>query len=144
MRFGSHIVDGVRLLRQQQQQQQPRPRPGQHRRIGGHYFHDSLHPEPNCPLLDDTCLETPRKVFITKRALLDGTGKEVLQGVIIDNHGNGDLFRIQILVLPTIGRKLFSVKTATRKDGVSIFDLENPSRYLAILRRTRRFVLVCA
>ena len=50
----------------------------------------------------------------------------MFQGVIIDNYGNGDLVRIQILVVPTIGRNLCSVETATRNGIVSIFDRENP------------------
>ena len=59
-------------------------------------------------------------------ALLDGTGEGILQGVIPDNYGNGHLIRIQILVVPTIGHNLFSVKAATRNGIVSIFDGENP------------------
>ena len=45
---------------------------------------------------------------------------------ITDNYGNGHLVRIQILVVPTIGRNLLSVKTATRNGIVSIFDREDP------------------
>ena len=50
----------------------------------------------------------------------------ILWGVITDNYGNGHLVRIQILIVPTIGRNLLSVKTATMNDFVSIFDRENP------------------
>ena len=58
--------------------------------------------------------------------LLDGSGEGILQGVITDNYGNDHLVRVPILVVPTIGRNLFSVKTATRNVIVSIFDRENP------------------
>ena len=91
-----------------------------------HYFDDFLIPELNRHLLDYTCLTTPRKILIAGGALLDGTGEGILQGVIIDNYGNGQLVRIQILVVPTIGRNLISVKTATWLCIVSIFDRDNP------------------
>ena len=91
-----------------------------------HYFDDFLIPELNRCLLDYTRLTTPRKILIAGGALLDGTVERILQGAITDNYGNGNLVRIQILVVPTIWRILFSVKTATRNDIVSIFDCENP------------------
>ena len=56
------------------------------------------------------------------RAFLDGTGEGVLQDVITDNCGNGHLVQIQFLVVPTIGRNLFSVKISTQKRIVSIFE----------------------
>ena len=91
-----------------------------------HYFDDFLIPELKCHLMDYTCLTTPLKILTAGGALLDGTGEGVLQGVITDNYGNSYLVRIQILVVPTIRRNLFSVKTATRNGSVSIFDRENP------------------
>ena len=91
-----------------------------------HYFDDLLIPELNRRLLDCTCLTTPRKILAAGRALLDGTGEGILQGVITDNYGNGHLVRIEILLVPTIGQNLFSVKTATRNGIVSIFDRGNP------------------
>ena len=91
-----------------------------------HYFDDFLTPKLNRRLLDYTCLTTPRKILTAGGALLDGTGEGILQGIIIDNYGNGHLVRIQILVVPTIGRNLFSVKAATRNGIVSIFDRGNP------------------
>ena len=91
----------------------------------GHYFNDFLMPEFNRRLLDYTCLTTPRKILTAGGALPDVTGERILQGVITDNCGNGHLVRIQILVVPTIGCNLFSAKTATRNDTVSIFDREN-------------------
>ena len=91
-----------------------------------HYFDDFLIPELNRRLLDYKCLTTPRKILTAGGALLDGTCERILQGVITDNYGKGNLVRIQILVVPTIGRNLFSVKTATRNGTVSIFDHKNP------------------
>ena len=96
------------------------------RRASDHYFDDFLIPELNRRLLDYTFLPTPRKILTARGALLDGTGEGILQGVITDNYDNGHIVRTQILVVPTIGRNLFSVKTATRNGIVSIFDRENP------------------
>ena len=59
-------------------------------------------------------------------ALLDGTGEDFFHDVVTDNYCSGHLVRIQILVVPTIGRNPFLVKTATRNGIVSIFDRENP------------------
>ena len=91
-----------------------------------HYFNDFLILELNRRLLDCTCFTTPREILTARGALLDGTGEGILQGVITDNYSNGHLVQIQILVIPTIGRNLYSVKTATRNGIVSIFDREIP------------------
>ena len=90
------------------------------------YFDEFLIPEFNRHLLDYTCLTTPRRIPTAGGALLDGTGEGIFQGVITHNYGNGHLVRIQILIIPTTGRNLFSVKTATRNGIASIFDRENP------------------
>ena len=92
----------------------------------GHYFDDFLIPEPNRRLPDYTCLATPHEILTAGGALLDGTGEGIIQGVIIDNYGNGHLVRIQVLVVPAIGRNLLSVKPATRNGIAFIFDRENP------------------
>ena len=91
-----------------------------------HYLDDFLIPKLNRRLLNYTCLTMPRKILTAGGALLDGTGEGIHQGVITDNYGNGHLVRVQIIVVPTIRRNLFSVKTATRNGIVSIFDRENP------------------
>ena len=89
------------------------------------YFDDFLIPELDRRLVDSTCLTTPRKILTAGGTLLDGTGEGIFKGVITDNYGNGHLVRIQMSVVPTNGRKLFSVKTVTRNGIVSVFDLEN-------------------
>ena len=91
-----------------------------------HYFDDFLFPELNRCLLDYTCLTTPSKILTAARALLVGTREGILQGIIPDHYGNGHLVQTQILVVPTIGHNLFSVKRATRNGIVFICDPENP------------------
>ena len=78
-----------------------------------HFFDD-------LPSLSSTAVS-----WIIRASLRLATGEGILQGIITDNYGNGHLLPIQILVVPTIGRHLFSVKTATRNGIVSIFDREN-------------------
>ena len=97
-----------------------------HSGASGHYSDDFLIPELNHRLLGYTCFTTPLKMLTTGGALLDGTGEGILQGVITDNYGSGQLVRIQVLVVPTIGRNLLSAKSATRNGIISIFDRENP------------------
>ena len=58
--------------------------------------------------------------------MLDGTAEGILQGLVTGNHGEQHLARIAIFIVPGIGRSLFSVKSATTKGVVFIFDLDNP------------------
>ena len=50
----------------------------------------------------------------------------MLQGLVIDDNGNKILVRVDIVVVPRIGRNLFSVIIAAKKGIVTIFDYENP------------------
>ena len=95
-------------------------------RASGHYFDDLLIPSLKHRLLNYIILTTPRKILTAGEALVDGTDEGVLQGLVIDNHGEQHLARIAILIVPGIGRNLFSVKSATKKGVVSIFDFDNP------------------
>ena len=94
--------------------------------VSDHYLDDFLISELNCRRLDCTGLTRPRKIFTAGEALFDGTGEGIPHGAIADNNGNGHLVRIQILGVPTIGRNLFSVKTATRNGIISMFASEYP------------------
>ena len=69
---------------------------------------------------------TPRTVLTAGGALLDGAAEGVLQGLITDDFGEQHLARIAILIVPGIGRNLFSVKTAATKGIVSIFVANKP------------------
>lgn len=54
------------------------------------------------------------------------TQRKVLQGLITDEYEEQHLAGIAILIVPGIGRNLFSVNTAARKGIVSIFNVNNP------------------
>ena len=58
--------------------------------------------------------------------MLNGTAEGILQGIVTENHGEQHLARIAIFIVPGIGRNLFSVKSATKKGVISIFDFDNP------------------
>ena len=92
----------------------------------GHYFDDPIIPSLRHRLLNCVLLTTPRTILTSGGALLDGTAKLILQGLATDNHGKQHHARIAILIVPGIGRNLFSVKSATKKGVVSIFDFDNP------------------
>ena len=96
----------------------------------GHCFDDLIIPSLKHRLLNYVLLTTPRKILTAGGALLDGMAEGLLQGLVTDNHGEQHLariaIRIAILIVPGIGRNLFSVKSATKKGVVSIFDLDNP------------------
>ena len=58
--------------------------------------------------------------------MLKGAAEGVLQSLVNDDHGSQILVRVDIVVIPGIGRNLFSVMTAAKKSIATIFDHENP------------------
>ena len=92
----------------------------------GHYFDDLIIPSLKHRLLNYVLLTTSRKILTDEGALLNDTAEGVLQGFVTDNHEEQHLAGIANLVVLDIGRNLFSVNSATKKDVVSIFDFDNP------------------
>ena len=90
----------------------------------GHYF-DLIIPSLKHCLLNYVLFTTPRKILTAGGDLLDGTAEGILQGLVTDNHREHYLALIAILMVPGIGRSLFSVKSATKNGVVSIFDFGN-------------------
>ena len=91
-----------------------------------HYFDDLIIPSLKNRLLNYVLLTTPRKILPAGGALLNGTAEGILKGLITDNHGQQHLARIAILIVPGIGRNLFSVESTTKKGVVSIFNFDDP------------------
>ena len=91
-----------------------------------HYFDDLIILELKHCLPDYTSLSTPLTIRTAWEALLVDTAEGVLQSYITDNCGEPHLVGIAIVIVPGIGRNLFSVKTAARTGIVSIFDVNNP------------------
>ena len=50
----------------------------------------------------------------------------MLQGLVTDDNGNQIPVRVDVVVVPGIGRNLFSMMTAAKKGIVTIFDYESP------------------
>ena len=50
----------------------------------------------------------------------------MLQGLVIDDNRSQILLRVDIMVVPGVGRNLISVMTAAKKGIATIFDYENP------------------
>ena len=57
---------------------------------------------------------------------LEAAGQGLLRGHIIDAQGVQRLIQISMLIVPGLGRNLFSVKQASRNGVVSIVDKYNP------------------
>ena len=91
-----------------------------------HYLDDLIIPSLKYRLLKYVLLTTPRKILTAGGALLDGTAEGILQGLVTDDHAEQHLARIDILIVPGIGRNLLSFKSATKKGVVSIFAFDNP------------------
>ena len=81
----------------------------------GQYFDDTIIRDLKHRLHDYVHLITPRMVLTAGGAMLDGTAEGVLQGPVTDDNGNQILVRVDIVVVPGIGRKLFPVMTAAKR-----------------------------
>ena len=92
----------------------------------GHYRDDTVSCDLKHRLQDYVHLSTPRKILTAGGNLLDGTAEGVLQGLIAKDYGNQILVWVSIVVVPKIGRNLFSVMAAAKKGFVTIFDYESP------------------
>ena len=92
----------------------------------GHHFDDDIIRDLTHRLQDYVHLATPRKIITTGGAMLDGTAAGVLKDLVADDYGNQILLRVDIVVVPGIGRSLLSVMTVTKTDIMTIFDYENP------------------
>ena len=71
-------------------------------------------------------LATPRKILSVAGAMLDGKAAGVLKDLVTADYGNQVLLRVDIVVVPRIGRSLLSVMTLTKTDIMTNFDYENP------------------
>ena len=92
----------------------------------GHYFDDKTMRNLKHRLQDWEYLATPLTILPTGGSMLDGAAKGVLQGLVTDDNGSQIRVRIYIMVMPEIGRNLFSVMTAAKKGIVVILDYETP------------------
>ena len=90
------------------------------------YFDDALIPGLKYRLDNYQELAIRRYITTAGGHQLDGAGQGLLRGHIIDAQGVQRLIQISVLIVPGVGRDLFSVKQASRKGVVSIFDKYNP------------------
>ena len=65
----------------------------------GHYFEDAIVRDLKHRLQDYVHLATPRKILTARRALLDST-----VDLVTDDYGSQIFVRIDIVVVPGIGR----------------------------------------
>ena len=92
----------------------------------GHYFDDALIPGLRYRLDNYQELAIRRWITTAGGHQLEGAGQGLLRGHIIDARGVQRLIQISALIVPGLGRNLFSVKQASRNGVVSIFDKRNP------------------
>ena len=104
----------------------------------GHYSDDLIIPSLKHRLLTYVLLTTPRNILAAGGSLLGDMAEGIHQGLDIDNHGEQCLPRIAIIIVPGIGRNLFSVKLATKKGAVSNVDFDNPRLELSGITVTLR------
>ena len=91
-----------------------------------HYFNDALIPRLRYRLDNYQELAIRRYITTAGGHQLEGAGQGLLRGHIIDAQGVHRLIQISVLIVPGLGRNLFSVKQASRNGVVSIFDKYNP------------------
>ena len=92
----------------------------------GHYFDDALIPGFRYRLDNYQKLTIRRWITTTGGDQLEKAGQGLLRGHIIDAQGVQRLIQISVLIVPSLGRNLFSAKQASRKGVVSIVDKHNP------------------
>ena len=68
----------------------------------------------------------PRKIITVGGGQLDGLAKGLLSDICGGGKGVRRSVKLSCLVVPGLGRNLFSVKQAARNDIVSIFDMDDP------------------
>ena len=92
----------------------------------GHYFDDALIPRLRYRLENYQELAIRRYITTAGGHQQEGAGQGLLRGQIIDAQGVQHLIQISVLIVPGLGRTLFSVKQASRNGVVSTFDKYNP------------------
>ena len=92
----------------------------------GHYFDDAIIRDLKLRLQNYVRLTTLGNILTARGAILDGTVEGILQGLLNDNYGNQIQVRVDIVVVPEIGRDLFSVRTIAKTGIVAMFNYENP------------------
>ena len=92
----------------------------------GHYYDDALIPRLRYRLDDYQELAIRRGITTVGGHRLEEAAQGLLQGHIIDAQGVQRLIQISVLIVPGLGRNLFSVKQASRNGVVSIFNQHNP------------------
>ena len=90
----------------------------------GHYFDDALIPRLRYRFDNYQELAIRRYITTAGRHQMEGAGQ--VWGHIIDAQGVKRLIQISVLIVPDLGRNLFSIKQASRNGLVSIFDKYNP------------------
>ena len=103
-----------------------------------HHNDDLIVPRLKYRLLNYVNLTTQGKVLTSGGALLNGMAEGILQGLVTEHHEEQHLARIATLIVSGIGRKFFSVKSATKRDVVSISDFDNPRLELSGITVSRR------
>ena len=92
----------------------------------GHYFDGAIIRDLKHSLQNYVHILTPRKNLTAGGAMSNGTAEGVLQGLVTDDDGNQIFVRIDIVVVPGIGRNIFLVMTAAKKGIATILDHESP------------------
>ena len=92
----------------------------------GHNFEDALFPGLRYRLHNYQECAIRRYITTAGGHQLEGAGQGLLRGHIIDAQRVQRLIQISVLIVPGLGRNLFSVKQGSRNGVVSIFDKYNP------------------
>ena len=92
----------------------------------GPYFDDTIIPRLRDRLEEYKVLDVPRKISTPGGRGPNGTAQGALRGHVIDGKRGRRLIQLSCLIVPGLGRNLFSVKQAARNGVVSIFDMTNP------------------
>ena len=83
-----------------------------------HYLDNELLPKIEHDMLDYVRLSPPMRILTAGGHLLSGTGKGVLLSIVTDQQGMQHSVRLPAIILPGLGKHLFSPVYALRTRGV--------------------------
>lgn len=83
-------------------------------------------------LMSDYCsLDVPHKIVTAGQYVLEGIAKGTVRGHVIDVSGRENLFAFPAIVVPGLGRNLFSVAMSSTAGVVAVFDSVQPRLEIA-------------
>ena len=87
----------------------------------GHFLDSQLLPGIDQHMVEYTKLDPPMNILTAGRHLLYGTAKGVLNTIAVDSEGNEHCVKLPAVIVPGLGKHLFSPVEALLRGASTIF-----------------------